>query len=275
MFFELLREAQRRNNSFLCVGLDPDPALMPGRDVVSFVRAVVEATSDLVCAYKPNLGFFEALGAGGMETLRAALASVPGDIPVIADGKRGDIPSTARFYAQALFEVYGVDAVTVNPYLGGDSLEPFLAYADRGVFVLCRTSNPGASQVQDLLLTDGRHLYEAVAEQAKGWNIRGNVGLVVGATWPEQLARLRALCPDMTFLLPGVGAQGAEAKATVRAALDAGGRGFIISSSRQVLYAARGKGFAKGAREAALALREEINRQWEEALAEAPPDSLG
>ncbi len=275
MFFAKLQEAQQRHNSFLCIGLDPDPAFIAPKEVAPFLRAIIEATADLVCAYKPNLAFFEALGDQGMAVLREALAAVPQNLPVIADGKRGDIPATARFYTRALFDLYKFDAVTVNPYLGGDAVEPFLAYADRGVFVLCRTSNPGAGQVQDLPLADGRRLYEAVAEQAKAWNTRGNVGLVVAATWPRELARIRALCPDMTFLVPGVGAQGAEIRSTVQAALDAGGRGFIISSSRQVLYAAKGKGFARGARRAASALREEINRQREAALAEGTPGRLG
>lgn len=275
MFNEKLRAAQVGNKSFLCVGLDPDPSQIPIGDVASFLRAIIEATADLVCAYKPNLAFFEALGSRGMAVLTETLADVPKGIPVIADGKRNDIPSTARFYAQALFDVYGFDGATVNPYLGSDALEPFLGYADRGIFVLCRNSNPGAADLQDLVLADGRRLYEAVAELARGWNSRGNVGLVLGATWPQEVARVRALCPEMTLALVGVGAQGADVAATVAAALDSQGQGFIISSSRQVLYAAGGKEFAKAARRAAQALRDEINYQRQAALAQASSGRIG
>lgn len=266
-FLEKLRAARQDNRSFLCVGLDPDPGLMPHPHAPSFLQEIVEATADLVCAYKPNLAFFEAMGPEGMTALLESLRSVPGHIPIIADGKRGDIGSSSRLYAEALFDVYGFDAVTVSPYLGGDALEPFLEREDRGVFVLCRTSNPGAADLQDLPLADGRPVYEAVAELARGWNRRGNVGLVVGATWPEQIERVRRLCPRMPLLLPGVGAQGGDLAQAVRAALDDEGGGFIISVSRQVLYASRGADYARAARGAAQALRDEINRQREAVLA--------
>lgn len=266
-FAEKLREARRRNESFLCVGLDPDPAHLKGTPVPAFLQAIIEATRDLVCAYKPNLAFFEALGIGGMQTLLEALRSVPAHIPVIADAKRGDIGNTARFYAQALFEVYDFDAATVNPYGGFDAVEPFLAYADRGVFVWCRSSNPGAAALQDLPLSDGRPLYEAVAALARSWNTNGNVGLVMGATWPEQLARVRALCPALPILLPGVGSQAADLAEAVRAAMDGEGEGFIVSSSRQVLYAGAGDSAAREARKVALALRDGINREREAVLA--------
>lgn len=271
MFFAKLREAIQRNHSFLCVGLDPDPARLPEKDVAAFNRAIVEATADVACVYKPNLAFYEALGPRGMDVLQRTVEAVPKGIPVIGDGKRGDIGSTAEAYARALFDVYGFDAATVNPYLGGDALAPFLERADRGVFVLCRTSNPGGADLQDrLIAADGRArpLYEVVAELARDrWNAHGNVGLVVGATYPEELGRIRQLCPDMTFLLPGVGAQGADVAAAVRNALDKGGGGFIITSSRQILYASSGKDYAQAARRAAQALRDEINRQREVALA--------
>ena len=271
MFFAKLREAIQRNHSFLCVGLDPDPARLPEGDVAAFNRAIVEATADLVCVYKPNLAFYEALGPQGMEVLQRTLEAIPKGIPVIADAKRGDIGSTAEAYARALFDVYGFDAATVNPYLGGDALSPFLERADKGVFVLCRTSNPGGADLQDrLIAADGhaRPLYEVVAELARDkWNVHGNVGLVVGATYPEELGRIRQLCPDMTFLLPGVGAQGADVAAAVRNALDEGGGGFIITSSRQILYASSGRDYAQAARRVAKALRDEINRQREVALA--------
>lgn len=274
MFFAKLRDAIQRNDSFLCVGLDPDPARLPERDVAAFNRAIVEATADLVCVYKPNLAFYEALGPRGMEVLHQTVEAIPRDIPVIGDAKRGDIGSTAQAYARALFDAYGFDAATVNPYLGGDALSPFLERADKGVFVLCRTSNPGGADLQDrLIAADGgvRPLYEVVAELARDkWNVHGNVGLVVGATYPEELGRIRQLCPDMTFLLPGVGAQGADVAAAVRNALDEGGGGFIIASSRQILYASSGRDYAQAARRAAQALRDEINRQREVALESRP-----
>lgn len=271
MFFDKLRDAIQRNESFLCVGLDPDPARLPERDVAAFNRAIVEATADLVCVYKPNLAFYEALGPQGMEVLQRTVEAIPKDVPVIADAKRGDIGSTAQAYARALFDAYGFDAATVNPYLGGDALAPFLERADKGVFVLCRTSNPGGADLQNrLIVADGdrRPLYEVVAELARDkWNARGNVALVVGATYPEELGRIRQLCPDMTFLLPGVGAQGADVAAAVGNALDEHGGGFIITSSRQILYASSGRDYARAARAAAQALRDEINRQRELILA--------
>jgi orotidine-5'-phosphate decarboxylase len=273
MFFAKLREAIQRNDSFLCVGLDPDPARLPERDVAAFNRAIVEATADLVCVYKPNLAFYEAQGPRGMEVLQRTVEAIPKGIPVIGDGKRGDIASTTEAYARALFDVYGFDAVVVNPYLGGDALAPFLERADKGVFVLCRTSNPSAGDLQDLLVPTGpgeepRPLYLEVAALARSWNEQHrNVGLVVGATYPEELGRIRQLCPDMTLLLPGVGAQGADVAAAVRNALDEGGGGFIITSSRQILYASSGRDYAQAARRAAQALRDEINRQREVALA--------
>lgn len=266
-FREKLRAASQGNRSFLCLGLDPDPERMPHSHVPTFLQEIVEATADLVCAYKPNLAFFEALGTQGMSVLLESLRPVPAHIPIIADGKRADIGSSSRFYAQALFDEYGFDAVTVSPYLGGDALEPFLEREDRGVFVLCRTSNPGAADLQDLPLADGRPLYEAVAELARRWNSRGNVGLVVGATWPEQLQRVRRLCPDMSLLLPGIGAQGGDLEGAVEAAMDEEGGGFIINVSRQVLYASRGEDYAQAARRAAQDLRERINRQREAVLA--------
>ena len=266
-FREKLAEASQRNQSLLCVGLDPDPAQLKGTPVAAFVQAIIEATQDLVCAYKPNLAFFEALGSGGMQTLLEALRAVPAHIPVIADAKRGDIASTSRFYARALFEVYDFDAATVSPYLGHDSVEPFLEYGDRGVFLLCRTSNPGAADLQGLRLEDGRPLFQAVAELANRWNTRGNVGLVVGATWPQELERIRAICPDLPFLLPGVGGQGADINQALRAGLDAEGGGVIVSSSRQVLYASSGDDFAGAARKVALGLRDEINRHRNALLA--------
>ena len=273
-FFDKLERAAQRNGSLLCVGLDPDPAQMPVSDVAAFNRAIIEATAGLVCAYKPNLAFYEALGERGMAALRETLAAIPPDIPVIADGKRNDIGNTAKAYARALFDELGVDAATVNPYLGGDAVEPFLEREEKAAFILCRTSNPGARDLQDLLVSapgggEARPLFEMVAEMARRWNSRGNVGLVVGATYPEELGRVRRLCPEMTFLVPGVGAQGGDVAAVIGNGLDKAGRGLIINVSRQVLYASREKDFAVAAAGAARQLRDEIARERERALAES------
>src|SRR4029453_14230246 len=267
MFAEKLRAAAETNNSFLSIGLDPDPELMAHPHIPSFLTEIVAATSDLVCAYKPNLAFFEALGMGGMQTLLESLRSVPKHIPIIADAKRGDIGNTARFYARALFEVYKFDAVTVNPYGGRDAVQPFIDYADRGVLVWCRSSNPGAADLQDMRLEDGRPVYEAIAESAREWNIRGNVGVVAGATWPEQIERVRDICPDMWLLVPGVGAQEGDLEAAVHAAMDAEGGGFILNASRAVLYASQDDGYAKAAPKAAQRLRSRINLMREAAIA--------
>ncbi|MPZ99601.1 MAG: orotidine-5'-phosphate decarboxylase [Dehalococcoidia bacterium] len=255
----------QRNRSLLCVGLDPDPDLMPeGVSPRDFLFAIVEATADLVCCYKPNAAFYEPDIDGGMPLLRDLVRSIPDGVPVLLDAKRNDIGNTARFYARAVFESLGVDAVTVNPYLGGDAVEPFLEYEDRTTFVLCRTSNPGARDFQDVQHGDTR-LYERVAEQANGWNTRGNVGLVVGATYPQEAARVRAICPDLPFLMPGVGAQEGELRDAVRAAADAQGGGILVNASRGVLYAGAKGGartlgdWAAAARDAAIALRDAIN----------------
>ena len=250
--------AAARSGSLLCVGLDPDPELLPpGVDRATFLRTVIEATADLVCCYKPNAAFFEVDGAAGWEDLRATIAGAPADVPMLLDAKRGDVGHTSSFYARAVFDTLGADAVTVSPYLGGDGVEPFLAYADRHSFVLCRTSNAGARELQDLLV-DGRPLYEHVALLANGWNTRGNVGLVVGATYPEEAARIRALCSELLILMPGVGAQQGDLEAAVRAARDARGGGVLVNASRAVLYASRGADYAQAARAAARTLRDAI-----------------
>ena len=254
--------AAARNSSLLCVGLDPDPARMPaGVGSVEFLRAIIDATADLVCCYKPNAAFFEVNGEDGARELRAVIEAVPDGVPVVLDAKRGDIGNTAAFYARAAFERLGADGVTLNPYLGEDALEPFFAYEDRHSFVLCRTSNPSASDFQELAVGDGgRPLYEHVAIRAKGWNRRGNVGLVVGATSPTEAARIRELCPEMLLLVPGVGAQQGDLPAAVRATIDAAGGGALINASRAVLYAGEGgDDYAGAARSAAGALRDAIN----------------
>jgi orotidine-5'-phosphate decarboxylase len=267
MFSEKLKAAQKASNSFLCIGLDPDPELMAHPHIPSFLQEIVDATTDLVCAYKPNLAFFEALGMGGMQIMLESLRSIPKHIPIIADAKRGDIGNTAAFYARALFDVYKFDAATVNPYGGRDAVQPFLDYGDRGIFVWCRGSNPSSADFQDLALDDGRLLYEAVAQSARDWNTRGNVGVVAGATWPEQVARVREICPDMPILLPGLGLQEGDLEASVQAAMDTSGGGFIANISRGVLYAAKDDGYDRAARKVAQKLRNRINVMREAALA--------
>lgn len=253
--------AARRNHSLLCVGLDPDPAKIPeGVTVRDFLMGIVEATTDLVACYKPNIAFFEPWLGEGIDMLREIIAAVPRDVPVLLDAKRGDIGHTSEAYARAVFESLGADAVTVNPYLGRDAVEPFLHYADRHSFLLCRTSNPGAADVQDLQV-EGHPLYERIAHLANQWNTRGNVGLVVGATYPAEAARIREICPDLLFLMPGVGAQEGDLAAAVRAGMDANGAGIAVNASRGVLYAGVGAAgrWADASRDAAARLRDQIN----------------
>lgn len=261
-FVDKLTAVSRRNQSLLCVGLDPDPNLMPPVPVYDFCRAIVDATADQVCAYKPNLAFFEALGLEGLTALSRLVAYVPKEIPVIGDAKRADVGHTAAAYARALFQTFGFDAATVNPYLGRDAIEPFLEYADKGVFLLCRTSNRGATDFQSLECclpgSERRPLFEVVAQRAHEWDTRHNMGLVVGSTYPEDMQRLRRLCPDMPFLIPGVGAQGGDLVAAVRYGTNATGEGAVIAVSRQVIYASRDKDYAVAARRAAQALRQQI-----------------
>jgi orotidine-5'-phosphate decarboxylase len=262
-FFSKLDEAVNKNRSLLCVGLDPDATLMPpGVSILDFNKAVIDTTSELVCAYKPNLAFYEAEGVKGWEILKQTVDYIPKGIPVIADAKRGDIGNTAKAYARAIFDELSFDAVTVNPYLGFDSIEPFLSYKEKGVFILCRTSNAGAADFQSLkVVSDGRELplYQTVAKKASEWNKAKNIGLVVGATYPDELKLLRLTYPEMPFLIPGVGTQGGDLKLAVRYGMDNRGGGIIINSSRQILYASRGRNFADAARKSALTLRDEIN----------------
>jgi orotidine-5'-phosphate decarboxylase len=257
-FIDKLLDASRKNKSWLCIGLDPDPEIMPEVDVLQFNKAIIEATSDLVCAYKPNLAFYEALGTEGLAVLEKTIKCIPGNIPVIGDAKRGDIGNTAKAYARALFSVLGFDAATVNPYLGFDSIEPFINYQDKGSFILCRTSNKGAADFQDLLI-DGLPLYEAVARKAKEWNTYGNIGLVVGATYPEELKKVRSICPEMPLLIPGIGAQRGDLASAVGYGVDARGEKAIINISRQILYASKERDFAQAARNVAEKIRNQIN----------------
>jgi len=265
-FVQRLKRAWAAGDTLLCVGLDPAPARLPRHLAASrhplfeFGRAIVDATADLVCAFKPQIAYYAAAGAETeLEMTMAYIREHYPEIPVILDAKRGDVGSTAAMYAREAFERYLADAVTVNPYLGFDALAPFLAFQDKGVIVLCRTSNPGAGDVQDLD-SRGRKLFEIVAEKAaRDWNANGNVLLVVGATYPEELARIRAIAGDMPILVPGVGAQGGDVAAVVANGATAGGSGLIISSSRAVLYAGSGADYAEAARSAAQELRDEIN----------------
>ncbi|MEE8420664.1 MAG: orotidine-5'-phosphate decarboxylase [Dehalococcoidales bacterium] len=262
-FTTKLTRACRQNRSLLCVGLDPDPELMPGStSVLDFNKAIIEATSDLVCAYKLNFAFYEALKDGGFQVLKQTLEHIPDNIPVIGDAKRGDIGNTARAYARAIFTNFNFDATTVSPYLGFDSIEPFSRYHDRGVFVLCRTSNAGAGDFQSLQtrVDDGhRPLFEVVADSVARWNNHGNLGLVVGATYPDELLQIRRSHPDLLLLIPGIGAQGGDLAATVRNGVDRHGEKAIINSSRQIIYASPEKDFASAARQAAAELRDQIN----------------
>ena len=262
-FMEKLLTASRKNKSLLCIGLDPDPKLMPDKvGIFEFNKAIIDATSDLVCAYKPNFAFYEALGDDGLDALKRTVDYIPEDVPVIGDAKRGDIGNTAKAYAKAIFDNLKFDAATVNPYLGFDSIEPFIQYRDKGIFILCRTSNTGAVDFQNLncQVEDGYHpLFELVALKAKQWNIYGNIGLVVGATYPEELKLIRQNHPDMPLLIPGIGAQGGDIAATVRYGVDTQGERAIINSSRQILYASRERDFAQAARRVASSLREQIN----------------
>ena len=266
-FIEKLTTATHKNQSLVCVGLDTDPELLPDNvGVLDFNKAIIDATADLVCAYKPNFAFYEAMGSQGMDILASTVEYIPDDIPVIADAKRGDIGNTAKAYAIAIFDVMNFDAVTANAYLGFDSVEPFISYPDKGIFILCRTSNTSAVDFQSLQADfegEKRPLYEIVAHKANQWNTRGNIGLVVGATYPDELRQIRRSYPDMPILVPGIGAQAGDLAAAVDYGADARGERAIINSSRQILYASREKDFAEAARQAALTLRDQINQVLE------------
>lgn len=266
-FHAHLRQVWSESGSQLCVGLDPDPQKLPahlgaGPDALfDFCRAVVDATADLVCAFKPQIAYFAALGAEKqLEEICTYIKTHHPRPALILDAKRGDIGPTAERYAIEAFERYGADAVTVNPYLGTDSLEPFLAHRGRGVIVLCRTSNPRSGDFQTLDVK-GRALYEYIAHMAADeWSQRGDIALVVGATYPDELTRVRAIVGDMPLLIPGIGAQGGDIVATVSAGRDSTGHGMIINSSRAILYSSDGVDFADAARQAAIETRDAINR---------------
>jgi orotidine-5'-phosphate decarboxylase len=266
-FTEMLGARWRAADTLLCVGLDPDAARLPshlrGRSdaVFEFCRAIVDATADLACAFKPQIAYFAALRAEDqLERLIAHVRARHPTVPVILDAKRGDIGSTAEHYAREAFERYAAHAVTLSPYMGFDSIEPFLAYPDRGAFLLCRTSNPGGNDLQ-MLDAGGERVFERVARLASGaWNASGQLGLVVGATFPDELARVRGIAPGLPLLVPGIGAQGGDVEASVRAGRTADGTGMVINSSRAILYAGHGADFDARAHDAARATRDEINR---------------
>ncbi len=268
-FIDKLNAAWKRNDSLLCVGLDPDtarfPAHLQGRadGIVEFCKAIIDATADLACAFKPQIAYFAALGAEDqLEAICRYLRETYSHIPLILDAKRGDIGATAYQYAREAFDRYGADAVTVNPYMGFDSVEPYMEWKDRGVIVLCRTSNAGGSDLQ-FLDVGGQPLYQHVARLvAEKWNKNGQCALVVGATFPEELAQVRAIVGDMPLLVPGIGAQGGDIEATVKSGRTAAGTGMMINSSRAIIYAQPqgGEDFAAAARRVATETRDAINR---------------
>jgi orotidine-5'-phosphate decarboxylase len=275
-FQERLSAACRANRSLLCVGLDIDTARLPAPlrtapgGPAAFADAIIEATADLVCAYKPNLAFYLAEGLSGLGTLSAVMASIrrrAPEVPVILDAKFADIETTAVAYARFAFDVLGVDAVTVNPYLGEDALVPFLTRPDRAAFVLCKTSNPGSGDVQDLPAGEAETLYRLVARRIAAWQARyGTCGAVVGATYPEQVGEVRAILPDAPLLIPGVGAQGGAIEATVRYGLDARGGNIVVNASRTILYASSDANFAARARTAAVQLRDALEQARSEVV---------
>ncbi len=262
-FRDRLAASAKRAGSWLCVGLDPDPEHYPDgmteEDTLEFCLGIVEATADVAAAVKPNAAFFEALGRSGHEALEELIAALPPGLPVIYDAKRGDIGNTATKYAEAAFDELGVDAITVAPYMGRDSVEPFARYEDKGVFVLARTSNASAKEFQDLSV-GGAPLYQAVAKQAMGWNKEfSNIGLVAGATYPDELTKLRAICGDgVPLLIPGVGAQGGDAKTSLQKGGDKKGQFALVNVGRAILQAGRGDDWKDQARKAAAGFAKDL-----------------
>ncbi len=272
-FIEQLRTAERINGSLLCVGLDPEPAKFPAAmqgdvsKIYDFCAAIVDATADLVIAFKPQIAYFAAHGAEAqLERLMEHMRRTAPDVPIILDAKRGDIGSTAEQYAKEAFERYGADCVTLSPFMGFDSVQPYLKYHGKGAFLLCRTSNPGGDDLQNQRLAglEGHPtLFEHIASLVQGpWNLNGQLGLVVGATYPTEIERVRKVAPTVPLLIPGVGAQGGDAVATVKAGYRAA-KGettapIVVNSSRAVLYASGGADFAQAARNAAIATRDQL-----------------
>ncbi len=267
IFSEKLRARWQSADSLLCVGLDPDPTRFPAHlrpqddAIFAFCAAIADATAPFACAFKPQIAYFASARAEDqLESLIAHLHRRHPDIPIVLDAKRGDIGATAEHYAREVFERYGADAVTLSPFMGFDSIEPYLAYADRGVFLLCRTSNPGGNDLQ-MLDVDGERLYERIARLASSqWNRSGQLGLVVGATYPAELARVRQIASAVPLLVPGIGTQGGDIGACVHAGQTAGGHGMLINSSRAILYADSGADYAQSAADVARQTRDAINR---------------
>jgi len=266
-FIKAIESAWQEKDSLVCVGLDPDISKIPVHlhnvetPLFEFNKAIVDATADLVCAFKPQIAYYSASHAErDLELTIDHIHKNHPEIPVILDAKRGDIGSTAEKYVQEVFDRYMADAVTVNPYMGADTLRPFLDREDKGVIILCRTSNPGARDIQDLD-SNGKKLYQIVADKAaKEWNDNGNVLLVVGATYPKELSEIRSIVGDMPFLVPGIGAQGGDVEKAVSSGKTQNGAGMIVNSSRGIIYASKRQDFAEAARYAAIILRDEINR---------------
>lgn len=271
-FTQLLVEAQQRNNSLLCVGLDPDLSRFPStfgnhpnpESIIAFNRAIIEATSDLACCYKPNLGFYLHHGYHGIDALIDLRKSVPAHIPVLLDAKVGDINTTTAAYAQAYFDAWKFDGVTVNPFMGKDSIDPLLAYPEKGIYLLAKTSNPGSGFLQDQeIAASGERISHVVARHGVAWNADGNVGLVVGATWPGELRSIREIASDLPILVPGVGAQEGELEESVTVGTDSRGAGLLINASRAISYASAGDDFQDAARAVAQDLRDRINHARE------------
>lgn len=266
-FREKLDEVVKQNNSLLCIGLDPDTSKLPVSvygGLFEFNKAIIDATADLVCAYKPNSAFYESAGASGVKQLKKTCDYINKNhpaIPIVLDFKRGDIGNTNAFYAEFAFDYLGVDAVTIHPYMGKEANEVYFTYKDKGIMILCRTSNPGAGEFQDLEVGD-KKLYEIVAQNVMdAWNDNNNCSLVIGSPYPEELARIRKnIGNDVLFLVPGAGTQGGSIEDTVRAGVNKQGTGMIINSSREVLYVSNGNDFAEAAAIKARSLRDEINK---------------
>ncbi|MBA4312318.1 MAG: orotidine-5'-phosphate decarboxylase [Chlorobiaceae bacterium] len=263
-FLEKLKLIQNENNSLLCIGLDTDVLKIPpslqnsNNPQLEFNKRIIEVTSDFVCAYKLNLAFYESAGERGYETIHKTLECIPKEIITIADGKRGDIGNTAEQYAKIIFDDWKFDAATVNPYMGKDSVEPFIKNKNNCAFILALTSNPGSHDFQYLEVS-GRPLYEHVVAKATSWNVKKNIGLVAGATHPEELKRIRAMVPEMPLLIPGIGTQKGDMEATVRNGCDKNGLLALINVSRGIIFASGGNDFAARARESAIKIQNEIN----------------
>lgn len=268
-FNEKIENSIRKNNSLLCIGLDPDTERIPSNilkeenSILKFNKTIVDSTHDLVCAYKPNIAYYSAQGSNGLKSLQETIRYIHNnytDIPVILDAKRADTGNTSEKYALELFKIFEADAITVNPYLGFDSIKPFLKYKDKGIIILCRTSNKGASDFQDLKI-DGKPLYIKVAEKIKEWNLQyKNCLMVIGATWPQQLKEVRKVTDDIFFLVPGIGSQQGDLENTMKHGINKKGSGLIISASRSIIYASSQPDFANAARTEALRLKESINK---------------